>query len=280
MTWRIQIEHHSHYEYADVVYSSYNEARLTPMTTPAQLVLDARLEVEPAHQPYRYVDYWGSVVHAFDLHQPHREMEVVGRSVVETTAPTVPEFHLNWAELQSDAVRDEFAELLAPTGQVPVDLRLSDVASGLRAGHSPADAGWAAVAWVREQLAYVAGTTAVHTSAIEAWDGGQGVCQDFAHLALAVVRAMGIPGRYCSGYLHPNPDAGIGPTLDGQSHAWIEIWTGAWTALDPTVGSPIGDRHVLVARGRDYADVSPVKGIFHGGQTGRLDVTVGLTRLA
>ncbi len=90
VTWRIRVEHHSRYEYADVVYSSYNEARITPMTTPSQLVLDARLEVDPAHQPLRYVDYWGTVVHAFDLHQPHRDMDVVGRSVVETTAPAPP----------------------------------------------------------------------------------------------------------------------------------------------------------------------------------------------
>jgi transglutaminase-like putative cysteine protease len=280
MTWRIQVEHHSHYEYADVVYSSYNEARIIPMTTPTQLVLDARLEVAPAHQPVRYVDYWGTVVHAFDLHQPHRDMDVVGRSVVETTAPAPPPVHLNWKDLHSDAVRDDFAELLAPTTQVPADCRVLELADELRGEHSPATAGRAAVEWVREQLAYVAGTTAVHTSAIEAWDGRQGVCQDFAHLALAVVRAMGIPARYCSGYLHPNPEAGVGPTLDGESHAWIEVWTGEWEALDPTIGSPVTDRHVLVARGRDYADVSPVKGIFHGGHTTRLDVSVRLTRLA
>jgi transglutaminase-like putative cysteine protease len=279
VSWRIGVEHRSRYEYADVVYSSYNEARITPMTTLSQLVLDARVEVAPAHQPLRYTDYWGSVVHAFDLHQPHRDLEVIGRSVVETTVPDPPGSHLTWAELARDPVCDDFAELLAPTIQVPVDARISGVAESLRAAHTPATAGPAVVEWVHDQLTYVAGTTEVHTSAIEAWEGKQGVCQDFAHLALAVVRSMGIPGRYCSGYLHPSADAGVGPTLEGQSHAWIEVWTGEWEAFDPTIGSSIGDRHVLVARGRDYADVSPVKGIFHGGQTSRLHVSVQLTRL-
>ena len=280
MSRRFRVEHHSRYEYGDVVYSSYNEARITPMTTPSQLVLDASVEVEPTQQPpLRYLDYWGSVVHAFDLHLPHRDMEVIGRSVVETTMPIAPDSHLGWDELRGDVVLDEFAELLAPTVQVPVDPRLSDVARILQADCSPATAGLAVVAWVRDQLTYVAGTTGVRTSAIEAWAGGQGVCQDFAHLALAVGRAMGLPARYCSGYLHPDPDAGLGLTLEGQSHAWIEIWTGDWQAFDPTIGSPIGDHHVLVARGRDYADVSPIKGIFHGGHTSELDVSVHLTRL-
>jgi transglutaminase-like putative cysteine protease len=280
VSWRIRVEHRSRYEYADVVYSSYNEARITPMTTTSQLVLDARVEVQPVDHPLRYLDYWGSVVHAFDVQQPHRELEVIGRSVVETTVPPPPDSHLSWPELHGEGVRDEFAEFLAPTRQVPVDPRVSDVAAALQGGHAPETAGLAVVGWVRDQLTYVTGTTQVHTSAIEAWDGGQGVCQDFAHLALAVVRAMGIPARYCSGYLHPDPDAGIGPTLEGQSHAWLEIWTGDWQAFDPTNGSPIGDRHVLVARGRDYADVSPIKGIFHGGHTSQLQVSVHLTRLA
>src|SRR5581483_704123 len=109
-----------------------------------------------------------------------------------------------------------------------------------------------------------------------------GVCQDFAHLTLALLRAMGLPARYCSGYVHPNGsgDARLGETVEGESHAWIDVWTGEWQGFDPTAGIPVGAHHVLVARGRDYADVPPIKGIFHGGPTARLDVTVSLTRLA
>lgn len=280
MTWRILVEHRSHFRYGGEVSSSYNEARITPMTTDAQLVLDSRVGVEPPARPFRYLDYWGSVVHAFDVHQPHHELTVIGRSVVETTVPPTAPPGLGWEELADPAVADRFAELLAPTRSVPADARLSAVAGDLRAGRSPDEAVEAAVAWVHDALAYVPGTTEVHTSAVEAWEGGRGVCQDFAHLTLAVVRAMGIPARYCSGYLHPNADAGVGAALSGQGHAWLEAWTGDWRGFDPTIGRPIGERHVLVARGRDYADVAPLKGVYHGDAGSTLDVDVTVTRLA
>jgi transglutaminase-like putative cysteine protease len=280
MTYRIRVEHSSRYQYANVVQSSFNEARITPLTTPWQLVLESRLQVVPGAALQAYLDYWGTVVHSFELHQPHDEMTVVGRSVVETTAQPEPDSTLSWEELHDDPVRDQFAEFLAPTTHVPVDPRLSDTALDLIGKSSPASVGFAAVEWAREQLTYVPGTTGVHTSAIEAWEGGKGVCQDFAHLTLALLRTMGVPSRYCSGYLHPEGDAEVGATMEGESHAWLEVWTGGWKAFDPTAGSATGERHVLVARGRDYADVPPIKGIFAGGPTAQLDVTVSLTRLA
>jgi transglutaminase-like putative cysteine protease len=280
VTYRIAVEHHSRYRYANTVHSSFNEARITPVTTPWQLVLESRIQVDPAASVQGYLDYWGTVVHSFELHQPHDELSVVGRSVVETAPQPEPRTSLTWSELYDVKVRDQFAEFLAPTTHVPTDTRLNDAARDLIGNYPPATAGLAAVEWARQQLTYVAGTTGVHTSAIEAWEGGKGVCQDFAHLTLALLRTTGIPSRYCSGYLHPQGDAEVGSTVSGESHAWLEAWTGDWTALDPTAGSPTGERHVLVARGRDYADVPPIKGIFHGGPTSQLDVSVALTRLA
>jgi transglutaminase-like putative cysteine protease len=280
MTWRIRVEHRSHFRYHGEVSSSYNEARITPLTTDTQLVLDAAVTVDPLARPYRYLDYWGSVVHAFDVHLPHDQLTVVGHSVVETTIPPNPSAGVTWGELADPPLSDRFAELLAPTRSVPADPRLNVVAGELRAGRNINEAVDAAVSWVHDALAYVPGTTEVHTSAVEAWEGGRGVCQDFAHLTLAVVRAMGIPARYCSGYLHPNADAGVGATLSGQSHAWLEVWTGDWRGFDPTIGWPIGERHVLVARGRDYDDVAPLKGIYRGETGSTLDVDVSVTRLA
>lgn len=305
MTYRIRVEHVSRYRYAKVVHSSYNETRLTPLTTPWQLVLDSSVTVSPSTHMFGYVDYWGSVVHAFDLQQPHGEMVITARSVVETTmgpgdvfsgarprpglealSASPPDF--TWADLDREATLDQYAEYLSPTAQVPHDERLAEVASSLSSrtgrangiGSGPAAAAERAVAWVGDQLTYVPGTTGVHTSAVEAWDGKEGVCQDFAHLTLAVLRGMGVPARYCSGYVHPHGNAEVGETVKGESHAWIEYWAGAWIPVDPTAGRSIGEHHVLVARGRDYSDVPPVKGIFHGGPTAGLDVTVELTRLA
>jgi transglutaminase-like putative cysteine protease len=286
VSYRIRVEHVSRYRYANAVQSSYNETRLTPLTTPSQLVLDSRISVEPATTLFGYVDYWGSVVHAFDLQKPHDEMVITGQSVVETSMAG-PDFlpvdatkALDWSELANAVASDAHAEYLAPTVRVPFDERLAAVARDLSENVTPTDAATAAVGWVGDQLRYVPGTTGVHTSAVEAWEGREGVCQDFAHLTLAVLRPMGIPARYCSGYVHPRGDAEVGDTVTGESHAWVEYWAGDWVPVDPTAGQSIGEHHVLVARGRDYSDVPPVRGIFHGGPTAGLDVTVRLTRLA
>jgi transglutaminase-like putative cysteine protease len=280
MTWRTRIRHDSRYVYDGEVRASYNEARITPLTTVDQLVLEATVEVDPPARMFRYLDYWGSVVHAFNLDVAHRALHVTGRSVVETTEPVPPELVTSWDALDNDGVRDDWAELLAPTPTVPTDPQLTEVAEQLRASTSPDRAGALIVDWVRDQLTYARGRTGVHTSAIEAWTGGSGVCQDFAHLTLALARAMGIPGRYCSGYLHPDPDAEVGSVVEGESHAWVELWAGDWHGLDPTTGWPVGERHVLVARGRDYQDVPPLKGVFHGGPTSRMEVSVQLSRVA
>jgi transglutaminase-like putative cysteine protease len=136
----------------------------------------------------------------------------------------------------------------------------------------------ARVEWVRGRLRYEQGATTVSSSAADALAEGRGVCQDFAHLALALLRSAGIPARYVSGYLYPNEDGGAGE-VQGQSHAWIEAWVGDWAPFDPTSGTTPGERHVVVARGRDYADVAPLKGIYHGGPSDALHVVVALTRL-
>jgi transglutaminase-like putative cysteine protease len=118
----------------------------------------------------------------------------------------------------------------------------------------------------------------VSTSAAEALAARRGVCQDFAHVFLARVRALGIPARYVSGYLHSAQDPTIGGTEKGESHAWAEAWMGDWVPVDPTSGEIPGLRHVLVARGRDYRDVAPLRGIYSGGAAHALDVEVELTR--
>ena len=126
----------------------------------------------------------------------------------------------------------------------------------------------------------MAGATGVRTNAQEAWDQGQGVCQDLAHVTVALLRAAGLPARYVSGYLHADPSAEPGVSAVGESHAWVEYWTGSWHAVDPTTNAAVEERHVVVARGRDYADIPPLKGIYHGAPGGALKVTVEVTRLA
>jgi transglutaminase-like putative cysteine protease len=127
-------------------------------------------------------------------------------------------------------------------------------------------------------LTYMRGVTSVHTSAHEAFVDGAGVCQDFAHLALSLTKSVGLPSRYVSGYFHPETDAIIGEEITGESHAWVEVWTGSWWAYDPTNDCPIGERHVAIGRGRDYSDVPPVKGIYAGNAEHTMQVGVRITR--
>ncbi len=281
MTWRIRIEHSTGYRYASPVLSSYNEVRIVPQTAGTQLTLEATVGTEPAATTYRYWDYWGTQVTAFDLHTPHTELVVTGRSTVQTaTAPERPRDVPTWAELGAEPVTDEFIEFLRPSASTGEDPELVEAACDLAARLAPRDLLPAVSDWVRERLTYRPGTTGVHTSAVEAWHKGEGVCQDFAHLALVLMRAAGMPGRYVSGYLHPSAEAEVGETVEGQSHAWVEGWLGEWWGFDPTNAVPVGEQHVVVARGRDYNDVPPVRGVFSGGQSTSLGVTVAVTRLA
>jgi transglutaminase-like putative cysteine protease len=280
MGWRIRVVHETGYKYSSPVHETYNEVRLTPRSDQHQNVIVSRVETVPATRSYRYEDYWGTQVTAFDLHAPHTELQVTGTSVVETGDDAEPVRETDWAELASEPIRDRYTEMLEFTEYVSRDPELAKIAKGLKKGKEPADAALAACDWVREAMTYQPGTTGVHTSAKEAWEAGKGVCQDYAHLTLVLLREMGIPARYVSGYLLPKKDVDVGDTVSGQSHAWIEARTGGWWGFDPTNGIPIGARHVWVAVGRDYGDVSPLKGIYSGGSAETLDVTVDMTRLA
>lgn len=280
MSWRIATEHRSAYRYAEPVTTSFNEARISPAASRGQTVIESTVVVEPATPLFTYVDYWSTLVVAFDVAEPHSELVVTGSSIVETPSAGAIHAELDWDELERADIQDQFAEFLLPTAYTEGDDELAAITAELVEGQDLASAVEVIGGWTRDRLDYVAGATEVSTSALEAWRRGAGVCQDFAHLTLAVARAMGLPGRYCSGYLHPNADAGIGHAVVGESHAWVELWAGDWQGFDPTIGWPVGERHVLVARGRDYGDVTPLKGVFHGGPTAALEVGVELTRLA
>ncbi|MFB6719170.1 transglutaminase domain-containing protein [Kribbella sp. NPDC056345] len=280
MKWRLRVVHTTGYRYDGPVAQSYNEARLTPRSDDRQNLMVARLDTVPATRAYKYTDYWGTEVNAFDLFTAHTELKVVASSVVETTGHPLPEVDASWHEVRSAECVDLYAEYLEWTSYVPKHRELTAVARGLRKGRTPQETVLAVSKWVHDTLKYQRGTTGVHSSAIDAWQAGEGVCQDYAHLTLAMLRAVGIPSRYVSGYLHTKPNAAVGETVVGESHAWIEAWTGEWWGFDPTNDLPIAHRHVWVATGRDYADVSPLKGIYSGGAATAIEVTVDMTRLA
>jgi transglutaminase-like putative cysteine protease len=272
---RLEITHVTGYTYDKEVVSSYNEARLVPQTTPEQMTLASTVTTRPDSLLHHYWDYWGTQVTAFDIHVPHTALEVTCTSVVETASAGLPG-EATWEDLR--AAFDEHIELLRPSPRTVPDEQIIAAATGHRG--TPYEVMVALAALVREKVAYVPGSTGVATTAVDAWGQGKGVCQDIAHVTLALLRTAGIPARYVSGYLHPQKEPVIGETVQGESHAWIEAWLGDWWAFDPTGGVPAGERHVVVARGRDYTDVSPLKGVYAGGGSQSLGVSVRVTRLS
>ncbi len=278
--WRMRVVHATGYAYKSPVTASFNEARLTPRSDTRQNVILNRIETAPATRQYRYVDYWGTAVTSFDLHAPHTELEVTASSVVETDVGDRPSQTVTWEDLRSEAVIDRFDEVLTASIYTPCSKRIARVGQRIAKYHDPYEAVTAAANWVHTELDYVSGTTGVHSSGLDALREGKGVCQDFAHLSLILLRSMGIPTRYVSGYLHPKKDAAIGDTVEGQSHAWLQAWTGGWWHYDPTNGTDINEQYVSVGVGRDYADVSPLKGVYSGEGSTDLDVVVEITRLA
>jgi len=274
MRWRLSIRHITGFTYAGTAHASYNEARMTPLSVPQQATLRSAVEISPSVPTWRYTDYWETQVTAFDLQRGHDHLRVTATSLVETgLAP----------HTSNGSTSDGHAELLAPTPLTAVSPELVGKAAqavGMLGRADPSDRAVAVADWVRENVAYVPGSTGVRTNAQEAWALRQGVCQDIAHLTVGLLRAMGIPARYVSGYLYPLQEAEVGDTVQGQSHAWVEYFDAGWHGHDPTNGIPADHRHVLVARGRDYADVTPLKGAYHGAPSSHIGVTVEITRLA
>jgi transglutaminase-like putative cysteine protease len=280
MSWRLRIKHITGFTYAGTAHASYNEARMTPLTLTGQNTLFSQVECSPAAATWRYKDYWGTQVTVFDLQRPHQQLRVTATSLVETSPQAESAEQVGWDSLRHDAAIDLHAELLVSTELTTVDAELVELARATANGLAPFDAAMAIAEYVRDNVEYQPGSTGVRTSAQEAWSLRAGVCQDIAHLTVGLLRAIGIPARYISGYLYPKVDGAVGQTIAGQSHAWVEWWAGGWYGFDPTNGVPAGARHVTVARGRDYGDVTPLKGVYHGAPSTGLGVTVEITRLA
>lgn len=252
---------------------------MTPLTLPTQTVLDARISVAPAVAQWSYWDYWGTQVTVFDLPDPHTRLSVVATSMVETSPPSPLPAALSWSELRA-ATASRLAEYLLTTPRTSVPAEALAQAEQAASRLDPHEAAAAVAELVRERLVYLPGSTGVQTGAQETWAQRAGVCQDFAHLTAALLRGVGVPARYVSGYLHPSPEAELHLPVAGQSHAWVEYWAGDWIGCDPTNGSRPGESHVVVGRGREYGDVPPHKGVYHGAPGGPPEVGVEFVRLA
>lgn len=279
---RLRIEHATGFSYQGEVGASYNEARMLPGSDARQFVLSAHLDVEPSTSVNAYTDYFGTRVAAFDVLTPHPALSITARSLVEVRPRPIERTGITWDELFGEAARSiTTAEMLACVERTSPHPEIAELARAIAAGtEGPEGAARAIAETVGEAVEYMTGSTGVHSTAAEAWAQRKGVCQDFAHITIGALREVGIPARYVSGYLHPHEDAEVGEPVTGESHAWVEWYTGRWQGYDPTNRQEIGDRHVLVGRGRDYTDVPPLRGVYDGPVGSALHVGVTITREA
>jgi transglutaminase-like putative cysteine protease len=282
---RYSLFHITEFTYDGPVSESYNEVRLRPRQDETQNCLSFRLSTNPVAKPSAYQDPYGNWVHRFNVLPEHRHLRVEADSVVLVhEPPALPEDGMTLRDLAEHAdALNEFYDLLCATVYVPHLAAVRELAADAESESGGTLAGYAraAAALVHERFRYEKGATHVQSSIDDVLCTRAGVCQDFAHLLLAMLRMCGLPARYVSGYLVPNstaePGASVAEVIGGQaSHAWTEVYLpgAGWFGLDPTLGEPVGLRHVRVAYGRDYGDVAPVRGVYKGHAGQRLSVDV------
>jgi len=287
--WRLRISHETAMRYEGPARASYNEVRMTPLETAAQSALTTRVEVSPSVPLWQYTDYWGTRVTAFDLQRAHEALTIRAVSVVETSpAPRPPSATAraadrpeaaDWERIRAMVETGALAEFTTPTDRTRLEQPLRAEIRRRVAGLDPHQTAAYISTWIHDEMAYVPGATGVHTHGREAWANRSGVCQDFSHIAIGMLRTAGLPARYVSGYLFPVEAPEPGVTCEGQSHAWAEYWAGGWYGLDATNGVTPGLRHIVVGYGREYGDVVPHKGVYLGSPRSTLTVSVKLTRL-
>jgi transglutaminase-like putative cysteine protease len=283
---RYHLVHITEFSYDTPVSESYNEVRLRPMEDDRQSCISFRLVTSPSSKGLSYRDAMGNWVHHFNVLVGHRHLRIEAESIVlaHDASPSVPcTMSLTELDKLDPEWAEEYIDFLTPTAYVPLLPELSDLTfeAELRGQGSVSGFAQAASDLIHERFQYVKGATHVHSSIRDSLRLVAGVCQDFAHLMLAVIRMRGLPARYVSGYLVPEgaagPEARLEEVIGGQaSHAWVEVYMpgSGWVAFDPTLGKPVGLRHVRVAYGRDYGDVAPVRGVYRGHSGQRLSVDV------
>jgi transglutaminase-like putative cysteine protease len=275
------IRYLTEYRYDGPVTDNLNALRVQPATTANQRCDDFNLLIDPETRLGRHVDYFGTEVIEFGVSRPHTKLTIDARArVVTTTPPEPPEGE--WSGLEATAYRDVGGEFLLGVGEQATNPRLVDLGEQMGA-QTPREAVQLLAELIPEEFEYRTGVTYVGSTVDDLLEAGAGVCQDFVHLALILLRRRGIAARYVSGYLFA-ASADDGPdSVEVDTHAWLEALLPAegapvWVGFDPTNRSRAGERHVKIGHGRHYPDVPPIKGVFRGGSA-ELETSVRMTRL-
>ncbi len=288
---RYRVTHKTAYRYSEPASLSQNELLLFPRQTPCQQAENSSLKIVP--QPeylHQRTDYFGNTVQVFMVQQPHDELTITAQSLIRT-APTIaiaPANTLPWEKaagrlasgqtpLETEAVQYVFESPLAAVSPAVLDYTRPSFAPGVPVLAGAMDL----MHRIFTDFTYDKTATTVDTPVNEILKNRKGVCQDFAHLQISCLRAVGLAARYVSGYLETSPPPGK-PKLVGAdaSHAWLSLFVPeiGWVDMDPTNNLIPGEKHITIAWGRDYGDVTPVKGVVMGGGTHTLSVVVDVER--
>lgn len=261
-----KIHHITSYEYDRPVTESINEIRITPYACEEQEILEHELNITGNPSILTYTDYWGNRIGQFNVNPPHSELVIESKLVVRTKAPTdrTLVFNTGFEQLQQEINQSlSLLELTKPEA-IQHQEAIQDI---VRQIFQP----WKSVAatvqdccqFIFQHFQYIKGITDIETTVDQIIEHRSGVCQDFAHVMLQVLRTLKIPSRYVSGYICPNKNGLRG---EGATHAWVETWIPnyGWMGIDPTNNIWVSNTHVKLAVGRNFTDCSPVKGTFKG----------------
>lgn len=279
------IRHFTRFKYSAPVSESIIELRMHPRSEGLQRCLSFDLNITPRTRVQSYRDHRGNVVHHFDVPGLHRQLTVIAESMVDVTPRAELPAHLGpnaWKDLHLQLNAGDYWEMLVPSALAQFTDSLEDFAreQGLpdREGiqrHDPLELVHAISSAVNRAIAYVPQSTRVDSPVDDALHNRKGVCQDYAHIMIALVRRAHIPCRYISGYLFHKAGA-RNRSAEGATHAWVEAYlpTLGWVGFDPTNDVVADESHVRTAVGRDYSDVPPTRGVFKGDASSELAVAV------
>jgi len=286
-----EIQHHTDYRYSRPVSEAYVEARLSPPNRPTQQILSHSLDFQPEAGVSTYTDYFGNEVAFYSMTLRHEQLSIANKVIVRTQVVPLPDEALGVTiaesrQLVSSKLPDVF-DYLQPTSVVPTGGPSTEWARRLLPGDAPLGKALEALnTAIYTKFRYDSNATENWTPLATVWKQKAGVCQDFAHIMLSVLRTAGIPSRYVCGYIETDPpkkpDGSPGLVGSIATHAWVEalIPGSHWVALDPTNKQWCGQRHVAMSFGRDFSEAAPVRGTFKGTGEQTMKIKVTMKRLS
>jgi transglutaminase-like putative cysteine protease len=279
------IRYLTEYVYDVPVSDNLNALRVRPATTSSQRCDDFTVRIDPEARVGRHSDYFGTEVLEFGIVKPHSRLTIDVRARVVTAEPPEPPF-ADWDQLETEAYAEASGEYLLPALDEPEYELIEELVEAVR-GDSPLETVQLLCQVIPDRFEYRPGATYVGTTVTEFVQAGAGVCQDYVHIGLILLRRNGIAARYVSGYLWAANESQGDDSLEVDTHAWLEALLPSidgrgepvWVAADPTNRRLASETHVKIGHGRQYADVPPVKGVYQGAATSRLEASVHMTRL-